>query len=318
MSEIKVAALGAMGWLAAASANAQTVLDRVDPAARAQPRAPEDLPTPAVKIDSDAPAAVVKGGDAGVLIGAVRFAGLQALTPADFADVVEPYLGRSASAVQLAALAEKAAARARGRGYVFASSSIEPQRLSAGVLTVTIDEGRIDEVRLDGPDQPAVRAALAPLANGRPVTLPELERRLLLAGDIDGVWVRSSRYLREAGRGVLLVKLVQTPVAGRIAITNDGTRPVGPDQAYLRLDINQLLFADDTVTVAYSGAIAEPEEYMAGRIRYAKRISPSGTELALSGSLSRARPGAYLSSLDIQGRTWSAAVALLQPLHRRR
>lgn len=316
----RTAVLWACGWLAAVPgpASAQRVLDRADPASHAPPRpseGPRATPPVRIEVDTRTPTVVTESD---VMIGAVTFAGLDALDPAAFANVVEPYFGKFSTPDQLAELAGKVAERARARGYVFASASIQPQRLSTGVLTVTVDEGRVDEVRLDGPDQPAARAALAPLANGRPVTLAELEHRLLIAGDIDGVWVRSTKFVREGARGVLIVRLGATPLAGRIAVTNDGTRPLGPDQVYLRVEARQLLFADDVVTASYSGTLLEPSEFQAGRVRYAKRITRDGAELAVSGAVSHARPGAYLSPLAIAGRSWSVGLSALQPLHRRR
>ncbi len=301
-----------------APATAQRVLDRADPASHAPPRpaeAPAITPPVTIEVETRAPTVVAERG---VMVGAVTFTGLDRLNPATFADVIEPYLGKFAAPDDLADLAGKVAARARTRGYVFASARIEPQRLTTGVLTVTVDEGRVDEVRLDGPDQPAARAALAPLANGRPVTLAELERRLLIAGDIDGVWVRSTKYLREGARGVLVVRLGSTPLAGRVAVTNDGTRPLGPDQLYARIEARQLLFADDVLSASYAGTLLEPGEYQSGRVRYAKRVTADGAELALGGGVSHARPGAYLSPLAIAGRSWTMGLSALQPLHRRR
>lgn len=311
--------LGGCGWLiAVAPAQGQTVLDRADPASHASPRPAEPAPSaPIPHVDVERPAPAVSAAGA-VMVGAVRFAGLQALDPADFAELAEPYLGRSVSPGELADLAGKVADRARARGYLFASASIGTQRLSAGVLTVTVDEGRIDEVRLDGPDQPAVRAALAPLTRGRPVTLAEVERRLLIAGDIDGVWVRSTRFVREGGRGVLVVRLGGAPIAGRVAITNDGTRPLGPEEIYARIDARQVLFADDALTASYAGALAEPGEHQSGRVSYGKRVSADGLELAIDGGVSRARPGAYLKPLDIVARSWTAGLSALRPIARRR
>jgi hemolysin activation/secretion protein len=297
---------------------AQTVLDRVDPGTRSLPRVTEPTPAP------DSPVLNVEASTAraapstGLQIGAVRFDGLQALTPADFADVIEPFLGRSASPSDLADLAEKIAARARARGYVFATAGIEPQRLVVGVLTVTVDEGQVDEVRIDGPDHPAIRAALAPLTTGRPATLAEVERRLLIAGDIDGVWVRSARYVREGRRGVLIVKPEVTRTAGRLAISNDNVSAIGPEMAYARFDLRQLAASDDVLSLSYSGTIFQPSEFNAGRVRYGKRVSAAGTEMALSAGLSRSQPGAEVAALDILGRSWSVNLSALQPLTRRR
>src|SRR3546814_13097351 len=71
-------------------------------------------------------------------------------------------------------------------GYLFASSSVPAQTLEAGVLHVRLDEGQIDEVRIEGPRNASVEAMLSPMKGTAP-TKSEIERRLMLADDLPGV-----------------------------------------------------------------------------------------------------------------------------------
>lgn len=303
----------------ATAARGQDVLDRVQTPTTKEDRAAEDAatPHPTARVEIEAPAAVVESTRS-VLVGAIVLRGLHSLAPADFADILATRVGRTLSPQALAELATAIAERARSRGLVFASAWIGAQQLQNGVLTVDIDEGRIDEIRFDGAEQPAVRAALLPLANGAPVRIGELEHRLLIAGDIDGVRIRSSRFLRDKGKGVLLVKVTSDRVAGRVTLTNEGTKPIGPEQLTLQVDFNALFASDDSVTLTWSGTVFEPDELQFGRVRYEKRISRSGTELAVSASGSIAHPGAYLTPLGIRSRSWYVGATILQPLWRRR
>lgn len=302
-----------------AAAYGQDALDRVQPPADREDRALEktEAPRPAPRIEVETAPAVAESTRA-ILVGAVVLRGLQTLAPGDFADILATRVGRTLSPAELTDLANAIAERARARGLVFASASIGAQQLRNGVLTVDVDEGRLDEIRFDGPEQPAVRAALEPLANGAPVRIGELERRVLIAGDIDGVRIRGSRFLREKGKGVLLVKVTTDHVVGRATLANEGTKPLGPEQLTLQVDFNALLASDDSLVLTWSGTALEPGELQFARIRYAKRISRSGTELAVSASGSAADPGAYLSPLGIRSRSWHVGAALLQPLLRRR
>ncbi|MBB5710209.1 ShlB/FhaC/HecB family hemolysin secretion/activation protein [Sphingomonas xinjiangensis] len=255
---------------------------------------------------------------AAIFAGAISIAGLQALSPADFADLIAEQIGKTLATDQLASLASSIADRARSRGYAFASAWIGPQRLSNGVLTVSIDEGRVDAIRFDGPEQPAVRRALAALINGKPARLGDVERRLLIAGDVDGVRIRKTQFLREHGKGVLLVRVTQDKLAARVALSNEGTKPIGPEQLRLDVDMNALFSSDDAFTVTYSTTPAEPSELQYGRLRYANRVSADGTEVALVASGSAAKPGAYLEPLDLESRSWFVGAELLHPLWRRR
>lgn len=311
--------LGAIGLFSAAPAVAQTAVDRVDPARIERENLPATAPATrsAPKLERpDAPPAATEGTGT-VDVGAVVIDGLQGLTPSDFADIIARYVGRSVTGSELATLTEEIGRRGRERGYVFASASINPQRLTSGVLVVRYDPGVIDDVRLEGGGNAAVRAALQPLV-GRPARLDQVERRLLLAGDIDGIYVRRSRYLREGSRGVLLVSILQTGFRLRAVAENDSTAPIGPVQLRLDADVNALLFDNDALSITHVSTPFEPSELQYLRARYAKRVSAQGTEVAVSGSLSSTHPGAYLAPLDLSGTSWFGSVSVLQPLHRRR
>lgn len=305
--------------LMAPPALGQSTLDRADSTTRSQ-RLADDLPAQRqgpVQLTVQRQDAVV-AAEASVMLGAVTIAGLQVLRPADFADIIEKYVGRFASTTDLSALANNIADRARARGYAFATAQIMPQQIKAGVIVVSVDEGRIDALRLEGTDLPAVRRVLAPLANGAPVTAAEVERRLLIAGDIDGVLIKSSRYVREGSRGVLVVRAAGDRISGRIGFENAGTKPLGPEQASVEIDVRRLLLDDDSLTLSYVGTPAEPDELNFVRGRYAAGINRSGTRLVASASYSRTDPGAYLRPLDIDGMSWQASLGVQHPLARNR
>lgn len=298
---------------------AQTTLDRVDPS-KVERTLPHDRPrqdeAPAIALPAAQRAAPAHEGL--VTVGAIYLDGLQALKPSDFADIFETYVGRPLSPEALAGLADAVAERARARGYVFATAAIPPQAISAGMLRVVIDEGRIDAIRLAGEQNAPVRAALAPLAEGRPVQLRELEQRLLIAGDVDGVTLRRTRLVREGDRQLLVVDVARNRIEGLVGLANDGSRPIGPIQADLRVRVSQLLAADDALTLLGVVTPGEPQEFAYGSLRYGKRIDHGGTELFLNGSLSGTEPGAYLEAYDISGRSWTIGAGALQPLLRRR
>jgi len=305
--------------LMAPPALGQSTLDRADSTTRSQ-RPADDLPAQRqspVQLTVQRQDAVV-AAEASVMLGAVTIAGLQVLRPADFADIIEKYVGRFASTTDLSALANNIADRARARGYAFATAQIMPQQIKAGVIVVSVDEGRIDALRLEGTDLPAVRRVLAPLANGAPVTAAEVERRLLIAGDIDGVLIKSSRYVREGDRGILVVRAAGDGISGRIGFENAGTKPLGPEQASVEIDVRRLLLDDDSLTLSYVGTPAEPDELNFVRGRYAAGINRSGTRLVASASYSRTHPGAYLRPLDIDGMSWQASLGVQHPLARNR
>lgn len=314
-------ALGCAALALSGTATAQSALDRATRATQGEsdrPAAPAasvaPVPVPVDVADDAAPP--VASGEAPVAVGAIRLVGLQVLTPADFSDILGDYVGRECSTADLQALATRLTQRARARGYVFASTTIAPQRLVAGMLAAYVDEGRIAHVRIEGSDRAALHATLDPLANGRPVTMAELERQLMLASDIDGIAIRHTRYAREQGLGVLTVQVSADRVRGRVVVSNDGTRPFGPEQVRIELGAGSLLTADDWVSFTL-GSSFEPGEVAYAKLRYKVRVGASGTELALSGSFSTTHPGSYLAPYDLVGHDAFLGVSMLKPLLRR-
>ncbi len=320
MFNLKFRAAIALSFTVAAAAfpaRAQDALDRVAPTGGPRESMPEDAVVPASGVEADPVRAAVVSRKA-LLVGAVTLRGLQVLGPGDFADILATRVGQTLGPDELAALATAIAERAREKGLAFSTAAIGPQRLQNGILTVDVDEGRIDELRFEGPSHEAVRAALTPLADGRPARIAEVERRLLIAGDVDGVSISNSRFFRENGRGILLVRIAQDRVAARVALSNEGTKPLGPVQMRIDVDLNGLFASDDSITLTWSATPTQPKELQFARIRYSKRINRDGTEIALTASGSLARPGAYLDRLNLESRSWFVGASVLQPLTRRR
>ncbi len=307
-----------LGIAAAAPAMAQQTLDRVDPA-RAEDRSLEKLPeddNTALPVAVITPAVTEVEG-ATYDVGAIDIAGLEIMPRSAFSDIIESYIGRSLTPADLAALTDRLADRARIR-FPLASAAIAPQALRAGVLTVQIDEGRIDAIALDGTQNAAVLAALQPLATGQPVTAAQLERRLLIAGDIDGISLGSAKIDRRDGQTILHVEAKHRAYRAQLTFDNDSTKPLGPLELYGSARFNGVLANDDSLQIFALDTVPQFHELAFARVRYGKRISADGTELSLTGSYSRSAPGAYLERLDIMGTSWLVSLGALHPLTRAR
>lgn len=251
-------------------------------------------------------------------IGAILITGNRALPDDAFLDIIETYGARNLSAAEIASLVEAIARRARERGYVLATATIEPQSLASGILRVSLEEGRIDEIRITGVDEAAISGQLRPLVGGGPVTLAELERRVLIAGDVAGVYIRSTRFEREGDRNVLFVEARRDTVAALVEIQNDGSEPVGPLRARIDVDFNGILTATDEMDLTWSTSIFEPSELQYLRASYAAVVGSNGLQLGVTGSYSVTEPGGFLQSREILGRSWRAELRASYPLLRSR
>lgn len=251
-------------------------------------------------------------------ISSIIITGNKALGDAEFLDLIEEYTSRPLSKDDLSTLATRIAVRARFNGYIFATASVPSQNLDLGVLRVVLDEGSIDEIRLEGARDAAIARQLQPLVTGGPVTQAALERRLLLADDISGVRIVDTQYEKEGERGVLIVTARRSDASAYAEVRNNGSQQVGPIRARIDVDFNGLLSSADEVDVTIGTTPLQPGELQFARGSYKIVVDASGLELGAHLSYSRTQPGAFLSEREIEGRFLRAGVSAQYPLKRSR
>jgi hemolysin activation/secretion protein len=310
-------------FCAAAPAHAnQTPVDQADPSVvEDELREAERIPAPASARPVLQAPRVQEGRSAiaePVLAGAVLVEGAEALSQAAFAPVVERYAGRTLAPEELRALASDIAAVARDAGYRLATAWIPEQRIDLGVLRVRLDEGRIDAVEVTGSGRAAAEPRLRALVGGGPVRTAELERRLLLAGDLPGVRLGKARLERRGGRNILVVAATRDRVEGRASLDNWGSATAGPVRARISMDVNGVVTGDDRLSVDGVVTPLEPSEFALLRLGYASAIGANGTELSLGGYYARSHAGGPLSARDIEGRSAEIGFELRHPLLRSR
>lgn len=304
--------------LAANPLAAQDALDRTNPQTQAN-RDEQALPAAdQVRIEVlpvlDTPLAAAGGP---VLdVGAIVVDGLVAMRQSDFSPVVEHFAGRPLDRAELGRLTDAIAARAREAGYVLATAWIPEQTLVGGMLRVRIDEGRIDAVRIEGSDDPVIRRQLERLVGSGPVTLAALQREVLLADDLPGVWIRATRFEREGERRILVVDAGRNRFGGSAIVTTDGTKPLGPIRERIDLDANGLISPRDRVDLSFSATPLDPEELAFFSARYSVVINDAGTSVGAFGSYSRTEPGAYLAARELQGESWQGGIRIRHPVLR--
>jgi hemolysin activation/secretion protein len=196
---------------------------------------------------------------------------------------------------------------------------VPAQAQSDGVLRVALDLGKIDAVRvIGGRSASADRVLGRALATGQPVRQKQLERALLLVGDVPGVRVTDSRLVRQDGFGILLVTIETDRASGYVQIDNRGSKEVGPVRSTALATLHSLISDGDELAVIVSQTPFQPSEFAFARVRYGAIVSDDGLVLSASGSLARTRPGGFLRTLDVRGRSADAAVTLQYPLLRSR
>ena len=297
---------------------AQDAFDRTNPVQQVERDRPLTEVDAAIRIEVqpvlDQP--TIPGDAASVDVGSIVIDGLEALTRSDFAAVIEPYAGRSLDRADLRQLTDAAAELARQRGYILATAWIPEQSLVGGMLRILVDEGRIDTIRVEGSNDPAIRAQLERLVNLRPLTLAALQREVLLADDLPGVWIRSTRFEHDGTRRVLVVEARREDFGGSVMVATDGTKPVGPVRARIDVNANGLISPRDRVDLSYSMTPLNPDELAFFSARYSVVVNDTGLQLGLHGTYSKTEPGAFLASRELTGHAWQGGIQMRQPLMR--
>jgi hemolysin activation/secretion protein len=119
---------------------------------------------------------------------------------------VEGHRVTVAQVYEFANALEQAYARA---GYILVRVTVPPQKLNdRGALRIVIVDGFVEKVEVDNvPDRvrALVSARMASLIGRRHIKLDEIERRLLTAGDVPGLRLKSTLARGKAIGGALLV-----------------------------------------------------------------------------------------------------------------
>jgi hemolysin activation/secretion protein len=297
---------------------AQNALDRTNPALEVLREQPLRGDEAAVRIEIRPvlDGAVTVDDTPALEVGAIVIDGLESLALSDFSGAIEPFAGRSLTRNELRQLTDAVAESARARGLILATAWIPLQALNGGILRVRVDEGTIDDIRIEGTSDPVIRNQLQPLLALRPVTLAALQRAVLLADDLPGVWIRATRFERDGPRRILVVEAGRDDFGGELLVASDGTRPVGPVRARIDLDANGLISPHDRVDLSFSMTPLDPDELAFFSARYSVVVNDAGTLAGVFGSYSRTEPGAYLAPAALQGEAWQAGVRLRHPLMR--
>ncbi len=301
-------------------ATPQTAVDQADAGAVARDtlvgEAPAAAPAASPRIiGGAAPQSALSGS---VPVGAIRISGARALPLSAYAPVIDSYVGRDLDPAALRALAGAVADVARRNGYGLATSWIPPQRVVGRVLEVVIDEGSIDSVEVSGAAERPVARLLTPLVGAGPVTTAAVERRLQVAGDVEGVTIGKTRLDRRGRRNVLVVETHRQNAAGYASLDNWGTDPVGPVRAQASASIYGVAGEDDRVQIGGVVTPFQPREFRLGQLGYARPIGTAGTAVELSGYYAQSRPGGALRDRRLTSESVSVSFELSQPLVRTR
>ena len=215
------------------------------------------------------------------------------------------------------AIRDSANAALARAGFV-ASVQVPPQEIGDGTLTLSVVLARIVEVRVRG-EAGRYRTILAEtikrLRALDPLNERDAERLLLLTGDVPGLDLQLA--LRPAGGapgdviGDLNVVTQRVSVLGNIQ--NYGSKQLGRETAYARLDINALIVPGDTLYIGGS-TTAQLQEQQVAQVGYRAILNGSGWSAGPRLTYAWSRPD--VGTLDLRSRSIIGGFDITQPIVR--
>lgn len=211
----------------------------------------------------------------------------------------------------------------RDRGYVFAAVDAGLTRRPDGSVDVVfgVVEGYIAEVKLEGDIGPAgtqVLRFLERVVGVKPASTQDLERALLLAGDVPGVVVRGTlRPLQsEPGALQLIAQVERRAVSGFVNVDNRGFREVGPWEWLAVAGVNSVTEYGERTELSYFGAQSSSQWFVQGAVE--GFVGGSGLKLRLYAGTGVTRPTGTLGQIGYYGVTTVSGVSASYPIIRSR
>lgn len=252
---------------------------------------------------------------------AVEIVGATAYPAETFAPLYDHLLARNITLRDVAALADEITAMYRDDGYFLSRAVAPEQSVEGGILQIKINEGYLEDIIVKGDAPETVRRRLDRLKDYKPLRVKDLERALLLIGDLNGVSVSTSDIAAnpyDLAAHTLTVHIDEDRIEASIFADNRGTDDAGPVQAHLRAAANSIITTGDQLSAGFFTVPDDPGELLLGDVRYQFPITDSGAYATLSGMVSRFDAGASLAAFDTESRTKQVTARFSYPFMRSR
>lgn len=251
----------------------------------------------------------------------VRFAGGTHYGDDVLRPLAQPVIGQTVHLNDLIAIAEALEARYHADGFVLTRVFVPTQSVNDGVFQISIVEGYVSAVAVQGGDQETrdrVERLLAPILRAKPLTLATLESCLLTANKLPGV--AAAGLLRpsatDPGASELVVTLRDLPqVQANVNGNNVGAPSTG--RWTLAADATTASPFGDGGQININGAMnpADPNSrYSAGGRYVAPLPFFDGMTYTLSALGSHGQPGGTVAALSLITNSTAFGARVTKPL----
>jgi hemolysin activation/secretion protein len=260
-------------------------------------------------------------GDETIFIQDFILEGADQFPEAKLRELLAPYKERNLTLAQIREAADLLTKFYRENGYMVATAFIPPQDARSGKLLIRVQIGRYGQKSLE--NQSLVRDqyfqnALKYLQAGAPIRSSELERLVLLIGDLPGADIPklSMSEGQAPGTADFLTRVPpKSRFGGYFIADNSGSRYTGRRRFMAGVDVNSPFNLGDRLSV--NGLISENRGLQSVGLNYSFPLSANGLRLELAYFNVFSRLGEEYEDLEVTGKADIYQATLSYPLIRR-
>jgi hemolysin activation/secretion protein len=250
--------------------------------------------------------------------------GASTIPPQEFAPLYKDFVGHTISLKQVYEIAAGITAKYGAQGYILSQALVPAQRISGGVVHIQVVEGFVDQTHIvnkDGSpvDQRMLKIFGEKIARQRPLRAAELERYVLLMNDLPGYTARAYFEPSKTTQGAadLTIVVEKKLLDFQVTADNRGTEYVGPFQASLGIDVNDLLGLGDRTGVRFANTIPFSNLHYE-EFHEQIPLGNEGTTLTMTFFASQAYPAGTLTPQNIVSTNYTTEAMVTHPFIRSR
>jgi hemolysin activation/secretion protein len=286
-------------------------------------QAPQAAPTAnkAALPQSDAPteASPASSDPTPIAITGITITGATLFAPATLQALVADVASGQHTLSELQAAARRITLHYRQAGYFLARAYLPAQKMTSGVVTIAVLEGKLGEVKVLNASRlsdQAIEVRLARLGQGSVMHRATLDRALLLLGDVPGVGRVDSRLApgQQTGETMLVASVQTMPTwAGRIDADNAGSLYSGRYRLGVGIEGNSPLGLGEKVSASVLGS---NEKLVYGNAEVQAPVGVNGLTAGLGLSHTQYALGSTYKALDAVGTSNAVEVHVRFPFQR--
>lgn len=252
-------------------------------------------------------------------LGAVNIDGATIFSQQLLSRYFEPYLATEVDGADLAKMAAAITAQYHRTGYLLSYATVPTQNVEAGMVRLSVVEGRISNVTVQGAGsaEAAVAAIAAPLLQAGPLKSEELERTIGLVRDFPGLKVTDVALVRSDITGAYTLKLAmaQDRTRGFAYFDNRGTGSIAQSRSYNSLSLSSLVLSGDELRLDLFAMPGTHSRYLYGQAVAAVPLGRQGLRFSVTAS----RADQYLQAGEhFSGQSANVSLQLTYPFRRSR